>query len=395
MLIRLVWPQYDEHGVGPVDAFWVECTEEEARAVLGPEANLPEPGPFPGEPTDSFCLLVARDRRFVRPMRWLYPHSGLWNAYNPFRELPTPGRIASLGELEYLPLPGDLPEPEPGPAPPETYAARLKAHLAHYKRERLGVNADGVAVRWKRSYPHILPEPLRRLAILETIRAEFWQYGEERELGRPEARIRLHRDFHHLNSSQALAFNLFFPFFRGGDEAAKVLLAALRLPTHAIAAWCFEHVADHNEGTAFDFFLRSADGPRVYFEVKLSESAFGACKANEARRRKLEEIYRPRLVGKVDRELLTEGGFFANYQLLRNLSYVDPEREDRLVLLIPRANEALRRETDSVLERVLSPARAYVQRVWLEDLFDALGAAQPSDPLLEAHVHLLREKYLP
>jgi hypothetical protein len=36
-----------------------------------------------------------------------------------------------------------------------------------------------------------------------------------------------HQYLHHLNSSQAFAFNLFFPYFSGGPEAASALLRAL------------------------------------------------------------------------------------------------------------------------------------------------------------------------
>jgi hypothetical protein len=104
MLIRFVWPDCAHHSDKPVDAFWVECDEGEARRLLSPGADLPRPGAPSGAEQAAYCFLIARDRRFVQPMPWTYPYSGLWNAYNPFRTLPFPISIDSLTELEHVPI---------------------------------------------------------------------------------------------------------------------------------------------------------------------------------------------------------------------------------------------------------------------------------------------------
>ena len=91
-----------------------------------------------------------------------------------------------------------------------SYQTALKKHLAEYKANRLGVREAGVYRKTGRAYQHLLPSNLRYLNLLESIRAEF------REYLRHNPAIRLHPDFHHLNSSQALAFNLFFPFLSAG-----------------------------------------------------------------------------------------------------------------------------------------------------------------------------------
>jgi hypothetical protein len=85
---------------------------------------------------------------------------------------------------------------------------RVRKHAADYKRTVLGVTEDGL---WKgKPYPHILPYKLDRLNILPSIRDQFWTQF-------PDMEIQLHRDFHHLNSSQAVAFNLFYPAMVGLD----------------------------------------------------------------------------------------------------------------------------------------------------------------------------------
>ena len=118
-----------------------------------------------------------------------------------------------------------------------TYSQRMKAHLARYKRERLGVEEPGIWKRNSQRYQHILPGALHWLNLHETIRAEFQAYWQ----GRPP-RSELHRDFHHLTSSQAMGFNLLFPWFEPNGPVAA-LLEALRLTPALVASWGFEHVA--------------------------------------------------------------------------------------------------------------------------------------------------------
>ena len=85
-----------------------------------------------------------------------------------------------------------------------TYQQILQRHLATYKATRLGVKEAGTFVHNGRElhYAHILPKDLRWLNVLEPIRAEVREYIElHRDL-------KLHKYFHHLNSSQAFAFSV-------------------------------------------------------------------------------------------------------------------------------------------------------------------------------------------
>ena len=60
-----------------------------------------------------------------------------------------------------------------------------------------------------------------------------------------------HRYFHHLNSSQAFAFNLFFPYFSGEPESASALLRALG-QEGILAGWEPEAVPVPDEETNID-----------------------------------------------------------------------------------------------------------------------------------------------
>lgn len=250
------------------------------------------------------------------------------------------------------------------------YAEQLKAHLSNYKRSHLKVDTKGEWSDSGRFYDHILPKELYRQNILEEVREPFWQYARENGLTQS-----LHRDFHHLNSSQALAFNLFFRFLNESATDSDVLLRALGVAPKSIVRWSFEEVPDSLEGTNFDVIVQFADESRLLVELKLSETEFGQCVDDKDHRDKLEDIYRARLKGKVVEETLAAPAFFKAYQLLRNVSHL--RNEDRLVLIVPRANKSSWKEADSFIKRGLLPeTQSAVTLVALEDVLVVLGASE-------------------
>lgn len=269
------------------------------------------------------------------------------------------------------------------------FSEEMKAHLACYKRLHLGVMEEGLWRNNQRSYAHILPESVQRLNILETIRDDFWAYAEVNN-----ATLPLHTDFHHLNSSQAFAFNLFFPWL-SKDTTRIHLLAALGLETEEIVQWYFEHIPDPAERTTFDIYAQLASDRRVLIEVKLTEQNFGSVVPTAEHRDKLQKTYKHRLAGKVKPESLEEAVFFLNYQLFRNASHLDIDRGDRLCLVVPRANEFTWQQGEQFLNYLEPPTRNAVRLIAVEDLASALTerAASESSRLGE-HMNLLRAKYL-
>jgi hypothetical protein len=269
------------------------------------------------------------------------------------------------------------------------YSDQLKAHLARYKREHLQIATDGLWRSKQRPYRHILPEALQHLNVLETIRDEFWAYHDSNR-----ATLGLHTDFHHLNSSQAFAFNLFFPWVNT-PSARQHLLAALGLGGEEIVCWYFEHMPDQAERTTVDLYFELASHRRVLIEVKLTEEHFGGIVPKVAHRTKLESTYRSRLAGKAKPESLQEDVFFLNYQLFRNLSHLDISKADRLILVLPRANDFTWQQAGAFLQHLESSAEAAVQVIAVEDLWVTLAAGAPDvSPLLSQHMHLLQAKYL-
>ena len=146
------------------------------------------------------------------------------------------------------------------------YQSELNRHLAEYKRAVLGISEAGLYRHHGADLPydHILPIQQRDSNLL----AEAAPFAQIFLRNSPGKR---HRYFHHLNSSQAFAFNLFFPFFSGGDETAKVLLMALGQQAR-LTAWQLEDIPDEREGTNIDAWWKTNDGVQTFCEVKLSET---------------------------------------------------------------------------------------------------------------------------
>ena len=268
-----------------------------------------------------------------------------------------------------------------------TYAQNLNAHLSAYKATRLGVREPGTFVYRGRelTYDHILPKEKQWLNILEPFREHIQRYLA----ARPE--IKLHRYFHHLNSSQAFALNLFFPYFEGGGSSQ--LLSAMGA-TGEISSWQPESIVDLTEGTNVDMIWQ-AGGTRTYCEVKLSEQEFGSAPDDLAHREKLQSIYRPGLVGACAPELLEPEKFFKNYQLFRNVWLVAREPRSTLIFLAPRANTAIWQQLTTFLGLLTAPIASRVRAVAVEDVFASLAAAQNVPAALSGYAELLRQKYLP
>lgn len=270
-----------------------------------------------------------------------------------------------------------------------TFEGRVKKHLALYKRDVLQVLEDGIWPGNGKPYPHILPKKYGKLNILPAFRYEFWTWLD------PE-HIRLHRFFHHLNSSQALCFNLFFPFLNREGEKLEAIVQALGFAEELASGACFEFEPDPSEGTNFDFIIPLSSGRRILFEVKYTESGFGAARDDEEHRTKFQDTYRLRTAERFEAPFCSQASFLRNYQILRNLWHLDLEKEDTAVFLIPRANESLRRAEAIIRSCLLPPLRERAKIVYLEDLLSRLGASsEVSGSYKKGALAEFKAKYFP
>lgn len=216
---------------------------------------------------------------------------------------------------------------------------KIHEHLNDYRSKILGVPQSGLWKGEKRG--HILPLDMVRMNILQPYRQQFWAYWEG--LKGSELEITLHQYFAHLNSSQAMCFNLMYPFIEEESLRGILLSEILGLASGDIQKLVFEHVHDGKEGTNFDFFIETADR-RLFFEFKLTERDFGKARNDKRHLEKLAEIYRPKLEGRVFSEALVSEVFFKNYQLMRNITHLRPGSTDLLFVVFPSANINLAKE---------------------------------------------------
>ena len=268
------------------------------------------------------------------------------------------------------------------------YAELLNRHLTTYKASRLGVDEPGT-FRHKGvdiEYGHILPAQLKWLNLLEPFRAEVRGYLDAHRDVRP------HKYFHHLNSSQAFALNLFYPFFATG--ASGKLLRALQM-NGSVSGWRLEHVPDSQEGTNVDVAWHDDDGSWTYCEVKLSEQGFGTAKHDQEHENKLAAIYRPVLGAYCPAELLEPGPFFANYQILRNVWLVARDPSASLLFLLPRRNASLWGPLQSVIDALTPDLAGRVHIAAVEDVLSMLCSDDSLSRQLGAYAELLTEKYVP
>ena len=271
------------------------------------------------------------------------------------------------------------------------YQERLCNHLADYKVNTLGIQPPGVFRFRGESFekPHILPEDQRWLNILPQVREAVQSYV------RDNPHVRLHRYFHHLNSSQAFALNLFVPFFQAGAGASHSLLAALgQSGSVAPGSWGVEIVPVPEENTNIDATWTTTSGDEWICEVKLSENEFGKAENDDEHKEKLANTYAPLLRNHIPSPFLSPDFFFSHYQIFRNIWHMLRRDRCRLLFLMPRANASLWTQLDDVLKGLSQETTQRISLQSIEDVLTKLSADSECPVHLRSFAGLLADKYV-
>ncbi|WP_042350904.1 PGN_0703 family putative restriction endonuclease [Bacillus massiliigorillae] len=270
----------------------------------------------------------------------------------------------------------------------------IKERLSNYKVNKVNVLENGI---WKangKQYPHILPINKYELNFLDTYRADLLKHIKDNN-------ISLHRDFHHLNSSQALCMNFFFPMIVEKQES--ILLQALKLSGEYVVSYEFEKVLSELEGTNFDFYVQLQSGKRIYFEIKYTEEAFGKVKKSDWQSEKYltkyQNIYKDMLVGKMRQEINMYEELMKNYQLLRNIAYLDTSKNDLFIIISPRDHTKLHKEYDYLIKNVISPTiHKSIHLITWEDILEEtkiiINSRDNIQHTLLTHYLMFEEKYM-
>ncbi len=278
------------------------------------------------------------------------------------------------------------------------YQDRLNEHLANYKQTVLGISAAGTwlnpKTKQKIPYDHILPEGSRNKNIVAAFREQFWNDFEHWAELEPHHVVKLHKFFAHLNSSQALCFNLFYPLIADHDWCLTFISKVLEMPGEVPKKQWFEWIEDLEEETNYDFFIEMQSGKKVFFEVKLSEMGFGTAKTDERHLKKLAKIYEPKLSLLVDPKWLEPQMFCARYQLLRNMCHLG-DKDHTLFLVVPRANESLQPALKELPEITAGALKGRVRVLYLEDVLERVNEVlRPTTGLLNEQYIELQRKYI-
>ncbi|MCK5762671.1 MAG: leucine-rich repeat domain-containing protein, partial [Clostridiales bacterium] len=280
--------------------------------------------------------------------------------------------------------------------------------MAEYKKKRLQICEDGVFKQNKKPYNHILPENLKELNIIEIFRKEFWNYLFMNE------DIKLHTGFHHLNSSQGMCFNLFYPLineyifsyqYRNYDYIKCLLDFVLKDFYHNFKGLSdidflkptqlnFEKVLDKKEQTNFDFCLELKNNVKILFEIKFTEEHYGTAKNSKSHEDKFHKIYKPKLINKIQPEYCSfNENFRNNYQIIRNLSYIDDKTY--VVFLYPNKNENIKNKNKTIIEGIILPKyQNHIKILYLGDLVEHLLNGKYSSAKIHTHYQMFKEKYL-
>jgi len=263
-------------------------------------------------------------------------------------------------------------------------------NLSRYKAEVLGVMEDGLFHFRGQDIPksHILPIAHLHDNILERYRSRFWssEYSS----------IKLHRYFHHLNSSQALCINLLYPLI--AENALGLFLQYLGIEHEAILRACFEKESEievATRRTSFDFWLQMAKAGSIFVEVKYTEDGFGKANPDDEHREKFRKTYRPLVEQSpfLNPECQEEAFFLSHYQVLRNLVHISDT--DRVVFLFPAADTVVAKQAAYARDHLLNDAgRKRFSIVFLED-FVSMLEERCKGGSLDGYYQDFRAKYLP
>ena len=270
-----------------------------------------------------------------------------------------------------------------------TFRTRACDHLSVYMRDCLGIKEMGVFFYrgQKLQKTHILPRGSECRNLLEPYGSSFF-LSEHNTAKR-------HRFFHHLNSSQALCFNLFFPLLTEG--ALDLLAQSLGSTIHPPFKSTFEaeselEVAERR--TSFDFHIQNAEGHEVFVEVKYTEDGFGTAKNDEEHQNKFRDTYAPLLKNNeyLTGECKDQDFFLKNYQILRNLIHIRSQSE--VTFLFPRANMKVAKQAEHARSHFLSEkGRNKFHIIYLEDLVPQLVDACKGGKL-DGYYESFEKKYI-
>ena len=246
------------------------------------------------------------------------------------------------------------------------FCALVRAHMAKYKRDVIGISENGT---WKnKEHPHILPEEHGAKNIM--LDASLFEINGDMLTLKPYGKkIKLHQGWRHLNSSQILCVNYFYPII-SDNEKLNGLSAFLGAKEKAVSA-DFEFIVEDKSN--IDLAIRLENGKYIYLEIKYCESEFGSASSKRAQNdgtyKRIRKTYH-------DSVLITDEDYLKHYQIIRNICLSHVSTGNITVFLIPSKNESINNQYEQSMKAIENPEDFNFKRIYWEDLISAFANSE-------------------
>jgi hypothetical protein len=295
-----------------------------------------------------------------------------------------------------------------------TYPEKIRSQLAGYKAKMFPDIPNGEWEIDEKEYPHILQEKHFEKNILEVYREDFFNSNM---LPMQE----MDKHFHHLDSSQAMCCNLFFPLAK--EKKLEIIL---------------EKIGFANEMANYDSvkfgkgaYFETKSRKKLHFEIKYAESAFGEIKKPrepfeiftnaeskgisafweyETIMKEYKYVYEELLdiykelsdkviVLEYNKELLSEKilpeyksqmAFLKNYQIMKSLTLVDDN--SYVIFIVPKNNENVYEQAKQARKFVKDEYKDKIKTLLWENLY-GIAEEQCFTGALKTHFEEFKGKY--
>lgn len=262
------------------------------------------------------------------------------------------------------------------------FKERVKMHLGQYKKDVMQIAQPGEYIRSGKVHlhDHILPVAYKHHNILPLYRTSFWHSADNEKL---------HRDFHYLNSSQAMCFNFFYPLI--AEQQLNILLDILSLSHEPYEEILFEK-SSLVDRTQFDFYMKLKSGINLYFEIKYTEDGFKTKKSGDYK----SHFHKYELLltnhPAIHHAYQACEPFYAHFQMMRNLLHIDDQ--SYVIFIYPEGNKRVQREAQLARTTIVNKAwQAHVMLITWEELL-AKVRTYPLPLHLQRHYEQFSEKYM-
>lgn len=260
----------------------------------------------------------------------------------------------------------------------KNYRKEMLNHLKDYKKVNFPNTQNGTFKNIK--YEYILPKEEKYLNLIET-------YKDDIIKNKSFKKIKPHTYFNHLNSSQAMCFNFFFPLYI--EEKLELVTNFLGIENEEVNydSVCFEKNGIENfknnnvrRPTNFDFYFETKSKKKIYFEIKYTENGFGKGYDKDGKlEEKFNNVY-SRLLSPLNETFHSEKKFIENYQICRNLIHIT-DKNSFVVFIYPKNNERINKDTVKAKEILKNEFKDnLISETW-ENLFKSINSSVTEDEL--------------